>query len=51
MAFWRSMIEPKTLRLSRRLVRVAKKPSTAFSQEAGSGQPPPADSGTYQQKG
>ena len=34
MAAWRSTIERKTPRLRRRLVNLAKKPSTALSQEA-----------------
>ena len=34
MAAWRSTSEWNTPRLSRRLVSLAKKPSTAFSQEA-----------------
>ena len=34
MAAWRSTIERNTPRLSRRLVSLAKKPSTALSQEA-----------------
>ena len=34
MAAWRSMMEWKTPRLKRRLVSLAKKPSTALSQEA-----------------
>ena len=33
MAAWRSVIERKTPRLSRRLVSLAKKPSTALSHE------------------
>ena len=34
MAAWRSTIEQKAPRLRRRLVNLAKKPSTALSQEA-----------------
>ena len=34
MAAWSSTIERKTPRLSRRLMSLAKKPSTAFSHEA-----------------
>jgi hypothetical protein len=34
MAAWRSATDRKTPRLRRRLVRIAKKPSTAFSHDA-----------------